>query len=121
MAFWSKPKRTKRDPSREQLRNLRHGLVLLPVTVTPRQAGAFPNKVPRQIERIRARRDAENIESTQKDLKRRAAQKDRLDRQAAREKSGSYEGTMALANVLGQRFGRIRRQVRGNGGLTRLS
>jgi len=44
-----------------------------------------------------------------------AARKERgralLERQAAREKSGFYEGTMALANVLGQRFGRMRRQL----------
>lgn len=44
-----------------------------------------------------------------------------LNRQAAREKSGFYEGTMALANVLGQRFGRMRRQRGDNGGLVRLS
>jgi len=34
-----------------------------------------------------------------------------LERQAAREKSGFYDGTMALANILGQRFGRMRRQI----------
>jgi hypothetical protein len=53
-----------------------------------------------------------------------AARKERgralLDRQAAREKSGFYDGTMALANVLGQRFGRTRRQKGEHGGLVRL-
>ncbi len=44
-----------------------------------------------------------------------------LDRQAAREKSGFYGGTMALANILGQHFGRMRRQRGDNGGLVRLA
>lgn len=44
-----------------------------------------------------------------------------LNRQAVREKSGFYEGTMALAGVLGQRYGRMRRQRSDNGGLVRLA
>ena len=44
-----------------------------------------------------------------------------LERQAAREKSGFYDGTMALANILGQRFGRMRRQRDDNGKLVRLA
>lgn len=51
---------------------------------------------------------------------RKAAGRALLDRQAAREKSGFYDGAMALANVLGQRFGRMRRQKGDNGGLVRI-
>ena len=43
-----------------------------------------------------------------------------LERQSAREKSGFYDSAMALANVLGQHFGRMRRQKGDNGGLVRL-
>lgn len=54
-----------------------------------------------------------------------AARKERgralLERQAAREKSGFYDGTMALASVLGRRFGRMRRQRDEDGSLVRMS
>lgn len=120
MAFSDKINRAKRDPSREQLRNLRHGLTLAPVVVTPRQEGAFPNRVPRQIARARARYDAASEARGERGQDRHAAQYERLDRQAKREKNGFYEGTMALANILGERFGRMRRQRGDKGGLVRL-
>ena len=118
--FWQKIERKKVDPSREQLRNLRHGLVLMPVAVTPRQKGAFPPTMPRQVERQTERQRMAKIAHDEGVNQRRMAGNDRLHRQAAREKSGFYEGTTPLANILGQHFGRMRRQRGDEGRLVRL-
>lgn len=73
-------------------------------------------QVSRQLHRLKAAAEQASITATI----RRDRQNERLARQAAREKSGFYDGTMALANVLGQHFGRMRRQAGENGGLVRL-
>lgn len=121
MARMSKIKVVKSVPdAQSSVRYLRRGCTAMPVVATPRHEGAFPNRITRQIERIRARRGAENVASGAKEQDRHGAQQDRLYRQADREKSGFYEGTMALANVIGERFGRMRRQKGEQGGLVRL-
>lgn len=49
--------------------------------------------------------------SREKTLTRKAAKKALLERQSEREKSGFYEGTPSVASMLGQRRGRLGRQV----------
>lgn len=79
------------------------------IKVTPRQPGAFTS-IGRQFLKHQAKAELDVATRNVKRNIRKARQKARLDRQARREKSGFYEGTMPVASVLGQRFGRFGRQ-----------
>lgn len=97
-------------PTREMQRHLERGDTTRPVNVTPRQPDAF-RTLTRQFLKGQAKAELDVATRNVKRNIRRARQKARLERQSKREKSGFYEGTMPVASVLGQRFGRFGRQV----------
>ena len=102
------------------------------VKITPRRPGDWstfveppeykgaPVKVGRQPRRAMQRKLLAEAAREQADLDKRARAQAKRERQARREKSGFYDGTPALAKLLGQRFGRLGRQLNDDGKLVRV-
>lgn len=96
----------------------REGTQLPPVNITERDRGFGPGdtrQMARARDRLVAKEDARR--SAKQDAKERARAK--LARQAEREKSGYYDTTMAVANVLGVNHGRRIRNKKDDAGKRR--
>lgn len=71
----------------------------MPIKVTPRPEGSFVG-VSRQVRRANTRRANAQIDRADKRVARKVAGQAKLDRQAAREKSGFYDGQTSVATAL---------------------